>query len=716
MSSTNNGVDPVDSAISLATTYFKNGQYIDAKKLFIKTLWLIKSYSKEDIMERRRQEGLIVELIPDTPLVHPRLVKILDNVAACYDKLGELDKSLTISDKMLKKEPFNLKCYIRRGKVLQKLRRDQDAYENYKMGLHKVKRASKDYKVRVSQKLIDIIVNQKNLVKQRLSRDSVIPDPITTPTSSKRRFIDPIKEHQNQEESERKRLKVDKIEVTPVTIPVADFIGTLPLEVLPLILHQVTVKDLIHLCQVSRTYKRIVMKNYTYWFKNFKLTQMTTKLFGQFQEFIRKLNSRSSFQEIPRFDSIQLSSKMASEESKLLPKFFTLLQHCQANKMILSVPSCATSNIVRCMVPDDKFCTNIQELSITASLRSDKEYEINLLNRFQRLTKLELIFDSAVVPIRDSFNNNNNNIQSINENWCPDLKHIRVICDSKKIKNFPTRSIFLVPDTKYDKLTKLCICGVTLCSDTQDFKWLMKFPSLKELWLENNHNGKLSNLLNLLKTQNVFTDGSLESLVFRENMMYPRIDLEAIPMMTRYRYRCNLMNLKTLDLMGTSISGSGLHRLVSALSPQKLKSINIGDSPYVQLQQSSNDYNPNVFSPFDFFREFDNIEELFLPQLTSLNDQSLHILSLQVGDLYNLKKLDLSLNTTLTGVSLYEFVSKLYEIRNSIPLDWLVVDGCSSISHITINSIKARGYVNRIDCVYEREVWRQFGVNSFKYK
>lgn len=736
-------VDPIESAIALGTTFFKNEQYQKAKDLFIKTLWLIKTYSKEDIIQIRTRHGLVNYNIPNVPIVHPQLIKILDNVAACYEKLGELEKALKISNKMIKKEPFNLICYIRRGKILQKMSKDKDAYQNYQKGLNECKKVSKEYNINISKRLLNIVKYQMGLVKQRIQSTYTLNQD-NERTSSQRSFIDPIKEHhsllkqqqqQKQEDDEREdQLSLSRKRIrhfistdsrnTKYRSKTIDFIGTLPLELLPYIFNRLTVKDLIHLYQVSRCYKQIVMTNYSNWFQDFILNSVTNKLFIQFHNFIQKLYSRSIFRQngTPWIRSLRLSSRLASDEPKLLQKLFAALQNYRCNELILSVPNCATSHIVKYIVPNDTFCQNTMRLSLTTSLRSDKPYEIRLLNHFNNLTNLELIFDSAVVPINHSSQNNNNNdennnLESLNNNWSPNLQSYKLICDSKKIKTFPTRDLFTsINNSKYELMTKLCITGVTLCSNTEDFKWLRKFPSLNELWLENNHNGKLSNLLNLFKTEHIFKNGSLEVLVFRENQIFPKIDMEAIPIQSRYHYKHNLSNLKKLDVMGTSISGTGLHRLVASLSPEKLISLNIGDCPYIHMQQYQNDYNPNVFSPFDFFPEFDSLEELRLPQLGSLNDQSLHMLALQVMDLQKLKVLDLSLNMSITGVSVYEFVSKLYETKNKKPLERLIIDGCSSISHITVNSIKTLGYVKQIDCVYEREIWRQFGVNSFKYK
>lgn len=733
---------PINNAISLGTTFFKNEQYKEAKNLFIKTLWLIKSYSEEDIIQIRAKHGLVNYDIPNVPIVHPQLIKILDNIAACYEKLGELEKALKISSKMIKKEPFNLICYIRHGKILQKLFRDQDAYQNYQRGLKELNEVSKECNINVSKRLVDVVKYQMSLVKQRIQRTDASTQE-NKQTSSQRSFIDPIKEHQSllKKQQQKDDIYVGERQLslshkrnrystminskdTKHRSKTIDFIESLPLELLQYILNCLSVKDLIHLCQVSHNYKWIVMTNYSNWFQDFILKSVTNKLFLQFHNFITKLYSKSLLEKnaTPWLHSLKLSSRLASDEPKLLQKLFTMLQNYRCDELILSVPNCATSHIVRYIVPNDNFCQNIMKLSLTISLRSDKPYEIKLLNYFNSLTNLELIFDSAVVPVNHSSQNNSNNsdtsdLESLNNNWSPNLQSYTLICDSKKVKNFPTKNFFTsISNTKYNLMTKLYITGVTFCSNTEDFKWLRKFPSLKELWLENNNNGKLSNLLNLFKREHIFKNSSLEVLVFRENQIFPRINMEAIPIQNLYHYKHNLSSLRKLDLMGTSISGTGLHRLVASLSSKTLKSLNIGDCPYIHMQQYPNDYNPNAFSPFDFFPEFDNIEELRLPQLSSLNDQSLHMLALQVPDLQKLKLLDLSLNMSITGVSVYEFISKLYEIKNKEPLDHLVVDGCSSISHITINSIKALGYVKRIDCVYERKTWKQFGVNSFKYK
>ena len=62
------------------------------------------------------------------------------------------------------------------------------------------------------------------------------------------------------------------------------------------------------------------------------------------------------------------------------------------------------------------------------------------------------------------------------------------------------------------------------------------------------------------------------------------------------------------------------------------------------------------------------------------------------------------------------YTSKELALIRAKPLQNLVIDGCTSVSHITVNSLRASNLVAKVDCVYEREVWNRFGINSYKYR
>ena len=133
-----NSEDVVEKALNLGFVYFKNEDYKNACNLFTKALRLALSYSQSKLEQIRESHGLSKRPFYETEkVVHPRFVKLLDNRAATWEKLGDLTKALKDANRAVKYEPYNLKCYLRKGKILQKLQLDDMALKNYEEGLQK---------------------------------------------------------------------------------------------------------------------------------------------------------------------------------------------------------------------------------------------------------------------------------------------------------------------------------------------------------------------------------------------------------------------------------------------------------------------------------------------------------------------------------------------------------------------------------------------------
>ncbi|CCK72820.1 DNA-binding SCF ubiquitin ligase subunit DIA2 KNAG_0L02010 [Huiozyma naganishii CBS 8797] len=697
----------VDKALTVGTSYFRNGQYREAKLLFSKAICVVNGYSADEVSRFRADSGLVT--LPETRHLHPKYTKLLDNLCACYEKLDQCPKALRIADKMIQRDQFNMKCYIRRGKLLQKLGDDLAAYHNYKRALNKSTECSRKYDIDSPQRYIVMINDQLTAIKQRLK-------PPAQAKSTKRQFIDPIQEHQTELE-QLKKVKLSSIkEVKQSQIMLAaetvDFIAALPIEVLALVLQGFTTAELIKLLPVSKTYYKRILSLY-FLFDEFNLDSLTTKSIRQFLSiFHRIFKRRLLLPQPPVLSTVKFSSKTASEEEKLLEQLAQSLQFFACHKLILTVPNSNTYSLCKLLPDGDNFCPSVKELSLMTSIRSDKPYEIKLLNRFPYLRKLETVFDTSLVPIRSSFNGSNNNgIPDLISNWSPQIEQIKIICNKRKVQCFPLGAI-IQKLTLRPQLAKLCVTGVTFNNEMAGFQWLLKFPNLQELWFEDNSNGKLVNFLKLVRNERVF-NGQLKKLTFREDMANGAIELDEN--MESFCYRENFGKLTHLDLMSSCINGTGLFRLLSVVSPEVFRSLNIGDCPYIQLHRLPDPMNTNIFPILQFCHRFTGLQELTLALSGSLNDNSMTFLIEQVSNLTHLEKLDLSMNPWISGVSIYEFTMKLFEARNKIPLDYMCIDGCIAVSHITVNTIKSRGFVSQLGCVYEREVWKRFGLNSYKY-
>ena len=732
-------MEVVDTAIELGTTYFKNGNYPEAKGIFTRAIRAVRALPESDLKKLRESKGLppfSYKLSRDnrvvTCVLHPRYTKLLDNLTACYEKMGNLERALVITDNMLECDPYNIKCYIRRGKVLQLLGKDQDAYKNYKLGLRNVQYAQNELKLSVPPMLVEVVKKQLSIVRLRLLE-------VQESSRKKRELIDPIEEHQRQLKTSRTNVQQHFTgNLRTTTLTRLDLIAELPVEVLPLILSDFSPKELLKLGLVSKVWRQRIL-SFPELFQQLDLNRITYRNFNKFINFfINELGSpapsfsaTSAMAQRPlsrgryrhairrKVHSIKLSSRLASEEEKIIKALFTNLRDFRCDRLVLSLPSSTPDQFAKYIPLKDQFCTNVIDLSLILSLNTRRRHESLLLSRFRNLTNLELIFDKAITPLSTSSSKQElSNFQSMDSeivrSWSSKLRVLKLICDRVKVSAFPLDRLFhhAEDQMQWISLQKLYISGVTLSSTMTDFRWLSSFPNISELWLENNAEAKLSRFLELLKCQPVFT--KLKHLTFRESFLDRPVHLE--PADESFHYHRNLKNLISIDLTGCSISGLGLTRLISYTDKAAIRKLNIGDCPNIVLRRFSNLNNPMILPTYEFFHDLSNLQVLLMPQLGSLNDDAMNLLIEQIEVLQNLTQLDLSFNTSITGVSVYQFVISFMKVRNGEPLDFLNIDGCNLVSHITVNMLKAKRLVNRIDCSYERESWRLFGINSFKYR
>lgn len=706
----------VDKALELGTKYFRNENYNKAKELFRKAVDLARSYDEQNLVTLRERCGLSKysfgsTVNGNTKVYHPKYVRLLDNLAATYEKLGELSKALNYAEKMARIEPFNLKCYIRLGKVLQKQGNDREAYAAYKMGLKKSKEAYDQYSMEVPQKFIDTIQNQKNIVKERLTRKdsnkTASSGNDASDSTRKRQYINPIEEHNRL--SKRKK-GLNKIPLAEISAPRLNLICGLPTELIPLIFNEFSSKELMIVTLVCKSWQTRILAQ-PQLFQKFILNSCTLRQVLKFCDFICSLYPSSDDKSLRHsLEVVKYSSRTSAEEAKSVETLLSRLQNIHCEKLMLSIPSCTTAHLASFMASNVELCRSLKELSVIISLRADKPYEIDMLSRCENLKRLEVLIESSVVPIKKRISRTSSFIEpKLIPTWAEKLESFSLNCDQNKVKSFPF--ITLVSHFPANHLSRLCITGVTFSSDTNQFDWLSNFKFLKEIWFENNKSAKLAALMHLLRDYPL--SNLLEKLTFREDRITSKFDMEETS--ENYFYYHNLQNLRVLDVMGSSISGLGLARILSYLRQNKIKKLNMGDCPYIKLQQFPCLNDTSVISPNDLLVAIPNLEELLVPQFGFLGDDTMKLFTEQVRYLENIKRVDLSLNPSITGVSIYELLKALKE-RRTVPLEHINLDGCPSVSHITVNMLKAQGLVKHVDCVYERVVWQRFGINSLKYQ
>lgn len=113
----------------------------------------------------------------DRAIGHNPSVQLLDNRAACYEKLGQLHKALKDAKSAIHQQREDPTGYLRAGKVLMKMEKPTVALEIYNHGLRSIKHVGKGYEVCIERitcsKFILTTISASSQSTQRSSRPSV---------------------------------------------------------------------------------------------------------------------------------------------------------------------------------------------------------------------------------------------------------------------------------------------------------------------------------------------------------------------------------------------------------------------------------------------------------------------------------------------------------------------------------------------------------------
>ncbi|CUS24831.1 LAQU0S20e00848g1_1 [Lachancea quebecensis] len=685
-----NGEDVVEKALDLGVVYFKNEDYKNANSLFTKALRLARSYKTEDIETIRAAHGLSKRpFYENGELVHPRLVKLLDNRAATWEKMGELKKALKDANRATRFEPYNLKCYLRRGKILQKLRMDVEALQNYEEGFKAMREMSQKYHLDPPKKLYEAMEYQKSLVLKRLERPEAS---VASKSESKRTLLSQV----SQPIGKRKAVKIRPV-------PTLDIPGQCPLEILNKILCNLGSIDLSRCLLVSKVwYSRVCLLPSV--FNCFDLSSCTYRKIISFQRFINKMCINAERQQI---DHIKFCSLSASTENRIIP---TLIQDLKplVKTFVLQHQFTDLESIAASFVRNKTLAAELEELSLTCEYKkkAGTPLEVILMTLFKKIRKLEIVFPNSSSATRSKVAIENLNHELFIRN-IQNLASMRIICSLKNTSpHFPFKTI--ITSGAPFKIEKLFISGVTF-DTTMGFEWLTDFHNLRELWFENNKNAYLEEFLRVLIYKPL--SKRLSKLTFREHRITGRpVNLAQYPHLAENsNLHRNFSSIKHLDMMSSSIGARGLLAILSAMDSDQLKVLNIGDCPYIHFQRG----NSHGFLEIrGLLLKMHHIEELYLHQSVALDDHAIFQLAKNVRHIKKIRKLDLSFNMSLTGVSIYQMLRSFKE--EFIILDKLVIDGCPSISESTVSALKGSGLVKELACSYEKLAWGTFGINSLK--
>ncbi|CAH6722103.1 hypothetical protein CLIB1444_08S01948 [[Candida] jaroonii] len=484
----------INDKLHLSKLYFKSNDYRNALKTYTELILLIESYSLEDLKKVNEHYNY------NHPIstFHPKLISILDQRAATYEKLNLLDKALRDGEKILKINSFDVKGYLRIGKI-HKLRNDHlKCFKIYQTGVYTIRKFKEKYpEFKFNRDLWHKLVSNYNEINSFLKSDRNSKPPEPPLKKPRIKNLDPLN-----------YLNYDVIEHV--------------FELLP------------------NTYKyHLVCKN---WYQTLKLLRLNRSV-----QLKSRILSREFANGIPYFKTLK------ELELTMLPtndtEFYRVVELIVNNR--LKISKFEIFKIIKLNMlfsKFDKFNFNFGFKNIR-SFKSyvDKSPHNLIIHLFPNLTHLELIIKADNSKDHDSLVINNKSLVRKLYDNVPPIETLVLISNLKQPIPFLSYSF---------NLTKLVIVNFNFENIQHKFGiFLQRCSNLKDLILENNDDFSFKMFMNNLI--NYKSDFKLNYLMFREYS----ISLTSLSEFELSDFN-NLTELTKLDLYSTSLTNRGLLKLL----------------------------------------------------------------------------------------------------------------------------------------------------------
>lgn len=646
--------DLINDKLELAKLYFKSKKYHKALPIYHLLIKLLQSLTVAEIISARVSYNL-----PDSnkpyigKLHHPKLITALDSRAATYEKLGDIESSMSDSNTILFMNPVELKGYLRLGKLLLKLNDLSGAYRNYQVGAYTIEKFILKYPdYPMSDSLYESFKHNyqhvRSLKRSHQSLQTLIS--LQFKPKKQRKSMDPFL-YLNQ-------------------------------DILYVIFDLLSLKQILSCHLVCKSwYSNLRLMIYLYLDKlelksriKYKEFLNGVKLFSKVKANLINLrvNKTANGEFIRIFDSIVKSNfKLRVFENYNLMQF---------NELILRVDKL-------------KFKCNFRHLN-TLKLVLNSNPSVELLNIFPNLHTMELIImsnqDQANMKLLTQLVNKQAYKKLTIPNDLYEKLHSMVLISNSAVNNsLPYINLTF-------NLTKLILANFDFNNVQHIFgRFLSNCQNLKTLLLENNKNLTLKDFFNNLV--NYKSNFRLKNLTFREYLISSSCNLQEFQPSDFH----NLQDIETLDLYCCSLSNNGLLKLLKHCT--YISTLVLGSSNYIYFK------NESISTRFVRLNLHEVLVQLPLLKNLSLIDLNLDNLSLSYFEKdfkrlnIHLDSIDLSFNLNINGIGLLSFLSSRWAAR-------IAIDGVY-INPDTVRLIESRGTQMKNDHMKTR--WRQYGVNSF---
>ncbi|KAI5959048.1 DIA2 [Candida pseudojiufengensis] len=696
----------------LAVLYFKSNEYTKALQLFNRLIFQLKQLTPTEIKQIRSNHYNLAKVPKFGELVHPKLSTLLDQKASCLEKLDKHNLALKESKLILKYEPFNVKGYLRIGKILYLLNQKFEAYKNYQTGIYilrslreKNKKEDVDQILNSQANLTEKLKSQYKLLNQELKLEK---EKKSVPNDSILRSIT-SSASSSQDSQQRKKRKVVKQNIDPF--------NQLPIEIVNEIVKQLSMIEKFNCLLTCKQWYNNLNKLQIFDFKcknNITLDEFNVGL-----KFFKKNVSNTNLKIIKNLKINQVY------DSKILHVISLLVKENQIHLGSLDLKDLKLNlqDFFYALYKNGWRLNNFKymeelNLGINCSMKSSQI----LVNIFPNLKRLKIV---VFIPEKSSLQNlpvNDkifNKYKSLVLEDYPNLEEL-VLINHPKLLNSTTMRISnetyspfppSLISRSFSQLKDLTIVSFDLSNHLPILgESLINCKQLQKLYLENNEGLNLITLLQMFL--NYKPNFKLLNFTFREVKVDNILNLQELGNIVLIP---ELSLLQHLDLYRNNLSHFGLIRLLKMCSTTLL-SLNLGHSTYLDfsIKNQTNHFHPkqHQMQLHDILKLCSNLTTLYLNEL---NIDTIGIMNI-IKQFENLNfekqrsiNLDLSFNQ-IDGIDLLKLLNYLNS-KNLIKLNILDINGLS-ISEDTMNFILRKRLVSKINFDQNRIKWLQYGVNS----
>ena len=243
--------ETINDKLNLAILYFKSSDYEKALNLYNQLILKCQSYSIDELKLIRVNIYNLNQIPPVGPIIHPKLGSLLDQRAATYEKLDQLDKSLKDGEKLVRYEPISCKGYLRVAKVLLIMKKEVDAYKILQRGNYIICNAIEKYHIAVPEKLFNSLKSQYKALNRRLKQQKE--------QSSNNNILNKSLERNLEKMLPLKRTKSESSTSSKKSKKTLDPFNYFPLEIIELIFQSFTLKDVLRCHLVSSKWYHVLV-------------------------------------------------------------------------------------------------------------------------------------------------------------------------------------------------------------------------------------------------------------------------------------------------------------------------------------------------------------------------------------------------------------------------------------------------------------------------